>query len=118
MKSASYYLEVCPTANHLFVNVRGKGRVKSGEYNIWTANSLKELLVQKAKPIPTPVALTIELPESLRGDLSNRIKAAEDLLVRAGIIPDDSKRHVRSVTANFYDGKKMRVTVQSLVGDA
>lgn len=117
MMSGTYYLDVCPTANNLFINVRGKGRIKSGKYNIWTANSLKELLVQKAKPVPTPVAITIELPESLRGDLSNRIKAAEDLLVRAGIIPDDSKRHVRSVSASFYDGKRMRVTVQSLNGE-
>lgn len=117
MRSATFYLEVSPTTNNLFVN-RGKVRKKSNEYNSWTNNALKELLVQRAKPVPPPVALTIELPESLRGDLSNRIKAAEDLLVRAGIIPDDSKRYVRSVTASFYEGKRMRITVQSLVGDA
>lgn len=116
MRSISFFLDIAPSVNNLYVNA-GKKRLKSKDYAKWADNALKEMMAQKVRPVPAPVAFSIELPETMRGDLDGRIKATLDILVRAEIIPDDSKQYVRSVTASFYDGKRMRVTVQSLKGD-
>ena len=37
----------------------------------------------------------------MRGDLSNRIKAPEDLMVSCGVIPDDNTKFVREVRARL-----------------
>lgn len=118
MRSATFYLDTAPSVNAMYRNVPKIGRVKSSAYVSWVNNALKEMLVQKARPVETPVALTIELPDDMRGDLDGRLKGTIDLLVKAGVIPDDNRRYVRSVTATFYEAKKrMRITVQSLKGE-
>lgn len=118
MKASVFYLDTAPSVNAMYRNVPRVGRVKSSVYTAWVNNALKEMLVQKARPVTPPVALTIELPDDMRGDLDGRLKGTIDLLVKAGVIPDDNRRYVRSVTASFYEAKKrMRVTVQSLIGD-
>lgn len=119
MRAAVFYLETAPSVNAMYRNVPKVGRVKSTVYKNWAKNALKEMMVQKARAVECPVALTIELPEDMRGDLDGRLKGTIDLLVEAGVIPDDDRRYVRSITATFYQAKsRMRITVQSLVGDA
>ena len=54
------------------------------------------LKMQKPKLFAERADLTVNVPESERGDISNRVKAAEDLIVAAGILEDDSQRFVRS----------------------
>jgi len=90
-----------PSVNAIYRNVHGKGRVKTQRYLTWQRDGLNRLLAQGAKSFPGPVILTLCLPETERGDVSNRIKAAEDLLVKAGVIPDDSKAIVREVRARW-----------------
>lgn len=116
--NATFYVDVGPSVNAAFRNVAGKGRVKTTAYNSWIDGALRALISQRAKKIVPPVSVTIELPMVTLGDLDSRCKTALDLLVRAGIIQDDSKRYVRSISMSFYDGKQMRITVQSLNGDA
>lgn len=111
---ATFYVDLPPAANNMYHNVAGKGRVKSGQYTTWIASALREMLAQRAKPVIPPVSITLELPDTMLGDLDGRIKPGIDLLVRAGVIPDDNKRFVRSVSASFYEGKQLRLTVQSL----
>lgn len=75
---------------------------------------MKALIAQKAKPVLPPVSIHIVLPDTMRGDASNRIKPTEDLLVRAGIIPDDRKDYVRSVSVDFGRVQNMAVTVEHI----
>src|SRR5512146_1143626 len=96
----TYVLAVPPSTNNLYANV-GKGRRKKPAYSAWIRGELKALVAQRARPVEPPVSLHIVLPEKTRGDASNRIKPCEDLLVKAGVIPDDRKAFVRSVTVDF-----------------
>lgn len=115
---AAFELDLPPSINRAFRNVRGVGRVKTNEYNAWIRGALMALVAQRAKPVQPPVALSLFIPESTRADLSNFTKATEDLLVRAGIIPDDSKKFVRSISMTFHDAPLMKVRVISLFGAA
>jgi len=110
----TFVLSVPPSANALFFNVKGRGRRKSHKYRAWIAGELKALVAQRARPVRGHVSITITLPKSTRGDASNRVKPAEDLLVRAGIIPDDSGKHVGSVTVTFGDVQMMHVQVEPM----
>lgn len=110
----AFEVDVPPSSNNMFVNLPGKGRVRSGEYTRWMRNQLAFLTVQRAQPVIPPVAIKVDVPESIRGDLSNRCKAIEDLVVKAGIIPDDSKKFVRSITLSLHEGKQCKVRVISL----
>jgi Holliday junction resolvase RusA-like endonuclease len=100
----------------MFVTLRGnKGntiRMKSKAYEAWVKECDDLLAIQKPKPLTPPVALTVTIYGGkgfmVSGDVSNRIKAAEDAMVRAGIVPDDDVRNVVRVTAQYYppQGKK------------
>jgi Holliday junction resolvase RusA-like endonuclease len=116
-KMATFYLDLAPSVNAMYRNVPKVGRVKTSAYTSWVKNALNELIAQKARPVTPPVAITIELPETMRGDLDGRLKGTIDLMVKAGVVPDDNRRYVRSVAASFYEGKRMRITVQSLRGE-
>lgn len=116
--TTSFEVPLCPSVNAMYANVAGKGRVKTKAYKLWRANALREMLCQSVKPVLWPVSVSITLPESMRGDASNRIKAAEDLAVCAEIIPDDSKKYVRPHTTNFAPIENMIVVIASIGGMA
>lgn len=98
-----FKLPTPPTANNLFVNVQGVGRVVSKKYTAWRKEAAQLLQTQRrpAEPITYHVALDLKIPQQ-KGDISNRIKAPEDALVKAGILKDDSL--VRRVSAEWTDG--------------
>lgn len=104
----------CPSTNKLYANVRGIGRVKTKAYSAWIRTALKELMVQRARPVEPPVSISLFLPETMRGDLDGRCKAALDLLVRAEIIPDDNKKIVRSISMTFHSESNMAIEVEHL----
>ncbi len=82
-----------PTANHLFANVAGKGRVKSAAYKAWIDSAGYVLnLACVGKRIDGPYALTLRVgkPDNRKRDLSNLLKASEDLLVACRAVRDDS----------------------------
>lgn len=117
MKAATFYLDTAPSVNQSTRNVPGLGRAKTKIYRDWLKASLLELMAQRARPVETPVAISLDIPETSRLDCDAPIKLAVDILVKARVIPNDTKRYVRSVSATFYEGKRMRITVQSLRGD-
>ncbi len=55
----------------------------------WKALAGWEVSCQKPQKIIGPYRLAISLPWAMRGDVSNRIKLAEDLLVAMHVISDD-----------------------------
>jgi Holliday junction resolvase RusA-like endonuclease len=86
-----YELPYPPTTNNLFANA-GNRRVKSKAYKAWSDAAGYSIIEQGRKRIHGHVTLSIALvkPDKRRRDLSNGIKAIEDLLVSMGVIDDDS----------------------------
>jgi Holliday junction resolvase RusA-like endonuclease len=95
-------LPIPPSVNALYTNRktgRGYGRRKSAAYRAWWRKAIDLVTYQNiAKSFPLvsgPSSIAIRLPAGMRGDISNRIKAAEDFLVAIGATGDDRyNRHV------------------------
>ena len=82
-------LPVAPSTNNLFAN--GKhGRFITDHYKAWRTEAGVMLNLARVEPFGRMrVELEILIPEKTRGDISNRVKATEDLLVAHKIIEDD-----------------------------
>lgn len=88
----SISLPLPPSTNNLYRNVPGKGRVKTKKYTGWIRECLWEL---KAGNFPKfkghyEINICVLRKDRRKRDLSNFLKPVEDLLVRAGIVEDDS----------------------------
>jgi Holliday junction resolvase RusA-like endonuclease len=112
----TYRLPFPPPLSALTNNVRGNGRAASPRYEAWTDEAGWMLKQQKAKPFGKRCWLLIglETPNNRRTDASNRIKAVEDILVKMGVLEDDSRDFIRGTFAYWLDrpGKECRVTLQ------
>lgn len=88
---ASFTLPVPPSVNKLYRNMPGVGRVKAGLYDDLIRQGVAAIRGQNVQPVPGYVmaVIAVELADS-RSDLDNRIKAIFDIIVKAGIIADDS----------------------------
>lgn len=101
MKVLVLNLPLPPPANNMFVNVAGKGRVRSGKYKRWSIAALKLAWLSKPQggfPLfDGPFNVQISVPTKMRGDVDGRIKAIPDFLKKpAGIITDD--KHMQGVS--------------------
>lgn len=106
---------VPPSTNTLFANVAGKGRVRSERYRSWANAAGWDLKRQRIIRFQCPVYLTIAIGKlSATSDVSNRVKAVEDLLVEHGIIPGDSIKWVRGVNVFLspvaFEGVEISIT--------
>lgn len=90
MTFTHFTLPMPPTANNLFANFKGRGRVKTDKYIKWIHTAGWSLKAQKPAKIAGNYALTVVVPAKTLGDIDNRIKALSDLLVEHGIVEDDS----------------------------
>lgn len=102
-----------PTVNNLFVNV-GKRRVRSQRYATWARAAENEIMAQGVNPVPGDVELFMVAgrPDRRKRDISNLIKAPEDLLVSCGLIEDDSK--VVAVSIRWDDSGDIKGLVASI----
>ena len=110
-----------PTANNLFRNVPGKGRVKTDRYKAWLAEPLflgtpdmgfRRLASAPAAPIAHDVAVTIECPRPRKNsDLDNRIKGLIDKIAGAGWLVND--KQVVKITAMWAELPACRVTIEA-----
>lgn len=103
-----------PSLNNIFVNVPGRGRVKTRDYVTWLRAATNSIIAQK----PTRVEGEIEISVSIgprRGDLDNRIKPILDCLVTNGVIEDDRK--VTAITARWAaeDGAMVTITKAQVI---
>lgn len=104
------------STNGLFRNVKGVGRVITGEYQRWQQEASDILNAQGPLPrFSGPVELTFYTGEKGVGamDSDNTLKAAQDALVKAKILPDDSRKHVRAIRAVWVP--KLRGTVVEIL---
>lgn len=115
MKSVIRLAHVPPSTNGLYANVAGRGRVKTERYRTWLQAVGWDMNRYHNHKWAEPVYLTIAIGK-LRGsaDVSNRVKAVEDLLVAHGIIPGDSIKWVRGVNVYLaqepFDGVEIAIT--------
>lgn len=88
-----------------FTNAPGKGRVATPRYKAWQTEALWMMKAQRAKPVDGRVSIFIRLvaPDKRHRDAGNCDKAVGDILVKAGIIKDDSNRYVRRLTYEWAD---------------
>ena len=106
---------VPPSTNTLYANVPGKGRVKSQRYRTWLNAVGWDIKRYTKDNWDIPVYLTICIGKLRKNaDISNRVKAVEDLLVTYGIIPGDDISWVRGVNVYLaqipFDGVEIAIT--------
>jgi hypothetical protein len=86
-------LPLPPSVNAAYGNRQGpgRGRYKTAAYKAWLVEADKWLLKQKRGLVPVfgPAMVCVRLPMKMRGDVSNRIKVAEDFLVSRRLTSDD-----------------------------
>lgn len=86
-----------PSANNLYLNVKGRGRVMSGKYVDWlkTAGLIVNSQIKGRVTGRVDVLIRIEDCHPTR-DGDNICKPALDLLVKCGVLEDDRAKFVRS----------------------
>ena len=80
-----------PAVNNLFLNV-GKRRIRAPRYDAWMLEAQAAVLQQRPGKIKGEfdVEMACERPDRRRRDLDGLFKAPMDLLVKMGVIEDDS----------------------------
>ena len=107
-------LPLPPSANRLFANVPGKGRVKTRAYKNWRKAAILTIFAQVRADlrIGGPVGLSICVPTGMRGDLDNRLKCLIDALVAANRIDDDKHVHSILIVRGGADAGTVTVTAE------
>lgn len=85
-----------PSTNNLFLNMPGKGRIKSPEYRAWMTEAGWNIASQRkgAETMHAPVAVEIRLRRPrANADLDNRSKAVLDALQNHLVIGNDNLVH-------------------------
>lgn len=99
-----FVLPLPPSTNNLFINLPGRGRCISGEYQRWRdAADAAMRGMRMPKDGRGPWFITITVEDKGRRDIDNFAKAVLDHLVRHAIIEDDSRKFVRKLTVQFGD---------------
>ena len=95
------------SANQMYVPVRRGVMCKSAKYNSWINENI-EIVKQMKKPEKYPIHIEILILADHKWkqkyDTDNCIKPLIDLLVKAGVLPDDSTRYIESVHARHLMG--------------
>jgi crossover junction endodeoxyribonuclease RusA len=88
-----------------FTNAPGKGRVPTSRYKAWQTEAMWSIKAQRVKPVGGQVSVFIRLvaPDKRHRDAGNCDKAIGDILVKAGIIKDDSNRYIRRLTYEWAE---------------
>jgi Holliday junction resolvase RusA-like endonuclease len=85
-----FSMPIPPSTNALFRNVRGRGRVKTEAYYDFITLGITAIKLQRVPHITGRVVLVIGVERArATADISNRLKALEDVIVKAGVIEDD-----------------------------
>lgn len=117
MLAQTFYLPVPPSLNNAFINIKGRGRIKSPEYRAWTVEAGYRLKGQGPVPIKGPVMVSIiAIETNLQRDIDNLIKPVLDLLVAHQIIEGDHAKCVRAVAARWSTSDNLKGLSVEIVG--
>lgn len=110
MTAQTFTLPMPPTSNNLYAHYEG-GRFKTQQYSDWIIAAGWQLRIQKPFSINGEYHLEVEVSPP-RGDRQNRLKAISDLLVKHGVVEDDSlERTIRLSPHPTESTTECRVTV-------
>jgi Holliday junction resolvase RusA-like endonuclease len=105
-----------PSTNNLFINT-SRGRIRSSKYDEWATEAGWELTRQRPSKVAGPVMLTFDFQsnrDKRKRDITNLLKAPEDLLVNFGVIEADDNTIVKEIRARWNkDVVGVRVTITS-----
>lgn len=106
-------LPVPPSTNNLFATV-GRKRIKSQRYRDWLADAGFYLMQQTFEKgtIIGAYTMDIRVPMKVRADVTNLLKAPEDLLVSIGVLPDD--KHCFRASIERADIEDCEITVRGI----
>lgn len=107
--------ELPPSVNKMYGNNKhgsGRGRYKTPFYKAWIEASGWEIRDQKPPRVEGPYVMTMRAGrKNGRADISNIVKAAEDLLVAHHIVDDDS--FCKKITAEWVSDPGVHIMVVS-----
>lgn len=105
-----------PSVNNAFINLPGRGRVKSKQYRAWTQAAAWEVAAQRPRRITGYVIVDMSIGRTTRAsDIDNRCKGILDLLVQTGVIEDD--RYVDEIRARWVAKPGCRILVMAIGGN-
>lgn len=105
-----------PSVNNLFVNLPGRGRVKTQRYRTWRNAAGWDIRAAKPEKFsgPIEVSVTYARPDNRRRDLDNFFKAVADALVEFEVIEDDSQ--IQKITLAWGEGRGATVQIMPVMG--
>lgn len=115
-REARLSLPFPPSVNNLFLNIPGRGRVRSPGYRKWAneAGWIIQLAKQPKLVGPVCVHLALKAPDKRRRDADNGWKAILDILAKHQVIEGDDSTIVRRIEAEWVDsGEPCVVTVKA-----
>ena len=104
-----------PSLNNSYINIPGRGRVKSPTYANWLARTAREIQIQRPLHIAGRFGVSLDIGCGLsKADLDNMIKGALDALVKAHVVRDD--RFMDYVCARRINRPDVLINVFSMEG--
>lgn len=110
-----------PPLSACFTNVAGRGRVPTPRYTKWTVEALWLIKAQRPLRFKGEVSIYVALvaPDRRARDAGNMDKAIGDVLVKSGVIVDDSNKYVRRLTFEWVSaGSPCTVLINEFEGAA
>ena len=108
-----------PPLSACFTNAPGRGRVPTARYKAWTTEALWQIAAQKPPKIDGEVSISVGLvaPDKRARDAGNLDKAICDVLVKAGVIKDDSNKYVRRLSYEWLPSGDPVTVLINPIGD-
>jgi len=106
------YLSKPPSVNEMFGQSPGRKRFNSKVYAAWIDESLRVIQCIKPPKFPGEVWLALTYEDAGKHDLDNLCKAVPDILKKAGVIVDDSRRYVRGINLAWGNNRGVKVEVR------
>lgn len=106
-----------PSLNNVFLNVPGKGRVRSKAYRSWAEEAGWMVKAKRNGLLTGEMNVLIDIcpPNRRSFDLDNRMKPLLDLLVSCGIIEDDSNKFIKALTIReVAEGPACTITIEAM----
>lgn len=118
MLSREYEIPVPPSTNALYRVFQGRS-IKSAGYRKWADAVATSLKSQGAGPLCPPCELVLTIHGGtgwrVNRDLDNALKATQDAMVEAGILPGDDCQRLRLTCAKYVPAKHKKSEAVALV---
>jgi Holliday junction resolvase RusA-like endonuclease len=109
-----------PSTNNLFINT-SRGRIRSSKYDEWATEAGWELARQRPPKTLGPVSIHFDFQsgrDKRKRDITNLLKAPEDLLVKFKVIEADDNTIVQAISAGWSEAVKgVRITITPIAGE-